>query len=276
MSEATDVIRQMGGVEVSKRRAPFLHRKVERLAARARIKTPRLYTITDSAPNACAVGLSSADSAIAVTTGLLCNLDENEIEAVLAHEIGHIQKGHCIEKTKVAMKAMTISTLAGMGGRSILTSDSDFTPGDDDSDDLLSMVLKVGLGVAVTAAGEATAANLLSGVSFRSEFEADECGGLLAKKPWALSSALRKIEELTKVGDKKFAPEVSQLFIISPTYLNYQTHPATADRVGRLGAMNDMSPKLASIPTIYCSSCGEKTDTDGKYCYWCGCEMSAG
>lgn len=273
MSEAAEVIERMGGVCVDKSRAPFLHRKVERLAVRAGIRKPLLYVIPDRTPNACAVGLSSDDSAVAVTTGLLSELDEYEIEAVLAHEIGHVQKGHCIEKTKIAMKAMAIGVVAEMSGRSIATSNLDFTPGDDDSDDLLSTVLKIGLGVAVAAVGTATAANLMTAASFQSEFEADECGGILAKKPWALANALRRIEAFAKIGEKKFSPEVSQLFIISPSYLNYQTHPATEERIQKLSSMASVFPKLATIATIYCSSCGEKTDEDGAYCYWCGSEL---
>ncbi len=275
MSDAAEVIERMGGVQVSKNRAPFCHRKIERLAARAGIKKPRVYVIPDSAPNAFAVGLSSDDTAVAVTTGLLSNLDENEIEAVLAHEIGHIQKGHYIEKTKVAMKAMAIGVVAEIGGGIIATSDVDFTPGDNDSSDLLSTVLKIGVGVAVAAAGAAVASNILTADSLRCEFEADECGGTLARKPWALASALKRIEEFTRVGEKKYAPEVSQLFIISPAYLNYQTHPPTAERIERLSHMNATLPKLANIPTFYCSSCGEKTDADGNYCYWCGGELDA-
>jgi heat shock protein HtpX len=275
MSKATEVLEQMGGMQVSKNRAPFCHRRIERLAARAGIKKPLVYVIPDSAPNACAVGLSRDDSAVAVTTGLLRNLDENEIESVLAHEVGHIQKGHCIEKTKVAMKAMAISAVAEIGGRMMATSDLDLTPDDDDPDDLLSTALKIGIGAAVAGAGGAAASNIMTADSFRSEFEADECGGEFGRKPWALASALKRIEDLTKVGEKKFAPEVSQLFIISPAYLNYQTHPPTAERIQRLSNMDTELPKLPNIPTIYCSSCGEKTDGDGSYCYWCGGELDA-
>lgn len=274
MSEAAEVMEQLGGVEVSRNKAPFYHSKLERLATRAGIKTPRTYVIPDNAPNACAVGLSRDDTAVGVTTGLLSNLDEHEIEAVLAHEIGHIQKGHSIEKTKVAMKALVISSAAGFGGHMIATSDLDLTPGDDDSDDLLSTVLKIGFGVAAAAAGSAVASSVLTSASFRSEFEADESGGILAGKPWALASALERIQKLTQVGEKKYVPEVSQLFIISPAYLNHQTHPPTSERIKRLLEFKAKRPEMVHLPTIYCSSCGEKTDADGRYCYWCGCDLN--
>ena len=273
MSEAAEVIERMGGVCVDKGRAPFLHRKVERLAGRAGIGMPRIYVIADPMPNACAVGLSTSDAAVAVTTGLLRELDEFEVETVLAHEIGHIQKGHCIEKTRVAMKALAISSVAELSGRALVNSDLDFTPGDDDSDDMLSMAIKLGLGLAVAAAGSGAASNLMSTASFQSEFEADEYGGALARRPWALASALGKIETLAKMGIKHFEPEVSQLFIVSPAYLNHKTHPATEERILRLSSVPNALPKIQNVPTIFCTSCGEKTDEDGNYCYWCGGEL---
>lgn len=273
MTKASKVIEGMGGVKVSKSRAPFCHKKIERLAARAGIKVPCLYIIPDNAPNACAVGLSKDDTAIAVTTGLISTLDENEIEAVLAHEIGHIQLGHCIEKTKVAMKAMALVAAADIGGRIIAASDLDFTPDDDDSDDLLSVALRVGLGIAASAAGTVVASHIMSTASLRSEFEADECGGQLTRKPWALVSALKRIEEFTLISKKKLVPEISQLFIISPEYLNYRTHPPTIERIKKLSSLDTRVPEVVSMPTIYCSTCGEKTDADGNYCYWCGGEI---
>jgi heat shock protein HtpX len=232
---------------------------------------PRAYVIPDNGPNACAVGLSINDTAVGVTTGLLNILDEHEIEAVLAHEVGHIQNGHSIEKTRVAMKALAISSAAGLAGHMIATSDLDFTPSDDDSDDLLSTVLKIGVGLATAAAGSAVASNIQTSVSFRSEFEADKSGGMLSGKPWALANALKIIQAQTNVGEKKYMPEVSQLFIISPAYLNHQTHPPTSDRIKSLLEFTAKYPEIAHLPTIYCSSCGEKTDSDGRYCNWCGC-----
>lgn len=275
MSEAAKLLEQMGGVELKKERAPFCHKKVERLAARAGIEKPRVFVIPESAPNACAVALSSDDAAIAVTAGLLTNLDEHEIEAVLAHEIGHIQRGHSFEKTKVAMKALAVSLVAEAGGRTIATSGIDVTPDDDDADDWASVMVRVGAGALVAAAGQATASSMLTDTSFRAEFEADESGSALSRKPWALAAALKKIETLTQVGEKQYAPEVSQLFIVSPAYLHHQTHPPTPERVNKLQALAAQAPPQASVPTIYCSACGEKTDADGRHCYWCGTPLES-
>jgi len=274
MGEATKVLEQMGGKRVTKAQAPFYYGKVERLACRAKMKMPQLYVIPERTPNACAVSTSDEDTAVAVTTGLMQALDEDEIDAVLAHEIGHIQKGHSIEKTKIAMKAMAISTVAAVGGDLLIHSDVDFTPDDDDTDDFLSMAIKIGIGVAASSAGSAVAANMMSKNSFASEFEADECGATLSRKPWALSRALQRLESLMVGGEKQYAPEVSQLFIVSPTYLQYETHPPTKERMDRLAKLEVEVQKVKGVPTIFCPSCGIKTDEDGKFCYWCGVELA--
>lgn len=270
MGEADQIIANMGGILISPNDAPFCYNMTRRLAARARIPVPRIYVIPEPAPNAFAVGLTLDDSALAVTTGLLQQLDEYEIEAVLGHEIGHIQKGHSVSKTQVAMKAMAIATTALAAGHQIATSDIDLTPGDDDPDDPLSLILKLGAGAAVAGAGTAAASSILSRNSFQAEFEADQCSAELAKKPWALSRALRRIERLMVKSKMHHAPEVAQLFIISPAYLDYQTHPPTSERVARLNVLPRAVAEIGPVSTMFCGSCGEKTDADGRFCYWCG------
>ncbi len=268
---------ELGGARVSKLQAPFLHQKVARLVARAGIPMPSVFVIPESLPNACAVGLADDDMAVAVTSGLLKHLDEHQIEAVLAHEIGHIQHGHSVAKTKVALKGLGLSMIGRSIGRRIATSETDWTPDDDDDDDLASMLFKLCAGAAVAAAGDAVAAGVMGAAAFRSEFEADEAGGQLSKKPWALASALQTIEALGREGNRKYASEVAQLFIIDPDFVNHKTHPDTLERVQKLeqtlALMEGVSPEAASVPTSFCTSCGEKTDSDGKFCYWCGSEV---
>jgi heat shock protein HtpX len=277
MGQAAQIMEQMGGAQVSKIQAPFLHKKVARLVARAGIPMPAIFVIPDSLPNACAVGLADDDMAIAVTSGLLTVLDEHQIEAVLAHEVGHIQHGHSVAKTKVALKGLGIAMVGSSIGRSIATSNADWTPDDDNDDDLASTLLKLCAGAAVAAAGNAVAAGVMGAAAFRSEFEADDAGGRLSKKPWALASALQMIEALGREGSKKYASEVAQLFILAPDFVGHKTHPDTRERVQKLERtlllMEGVSPETATVSTLFCTSCGEKTDADGKYCYWCGSEV---
>lgn len=276
MSEAVKVLETLGGIEVARAVAPFLHGRVERLAIKAGIEKPRVFLIREEAPNACAVGLSASDSAVAVTTGLVSVLDEQEIEAVLAHEVAHIAKGHSVAKTRVAMRAVGMSLAAGLIGGAIATSDLDLTPDDGDADDWLSAAGKALGGAVVQAGGNALAGSMLTDVSLESEFEADEMGGQLCGKPWALIRALRKLEDLLLEGERQYAAEISQLFIVSPAYLHYETHPPTIERIGKLQMQQSLRAEIADQSTLFCTSCGEKTDSDGKYCYWCGSGLEPG
>lgn len=261
---------EMGGLLTNPIDAPFCHSVLKRLAQRAKIVTPALYIVRDPAPNAFAVGLEKDDSAVAVTTGLLRALDEHEIEGVLGHEVGHIQQGHSVAKTRIAMRALGLAATAIAAGQALATSDIDFTPGDDDPDDILSGILKIGTGALVAATGGVVASNMLQKESFKSEFEADFWGASFSKKPWALRRALSKMERLVAAPGVNYAPEISQLFIIAPSYGNYETHPPTGERAVRLERLSSPLPEVAEVETIFCPYCGDKTDGDGAYCYWCG------
>ena len=273
MSQVAEILRSIGGEPLTKGRAPFLEHKLARLAKRARISTPALYIIKNELPNACAVGLSQTDSAVAVTSGLLNSLDEYQIEAVLAHEIGHIQKGHSIAKTQVAMKALMIAGGGAFFAGELASSGIDFTPEDDDPDDLVSALLRLCLAGGVAAVGGGIASGLMSDKAFESEFEADRAGAELSGKGWALASALQSIEDRSKASSKTHDPRVSQLFIVSPEYLGHATHPPAPDRIARLLAEPGSVVAVSEVPTQFCFSCGEKTDSDGKHCYWCGIRL---
>lgn len=80
-----------GAREVAPAEAPKLHSMLDRLSREAGIPKPKLYVVQDNNPNAFAFGRTQGSSGIAVHTGLLNTLDESEVEAVLAHEVGHIK-----------------------------------------------------------------------------------------------------------------------------------------------------------------------------------------
>ena len=224
-----------------------------------------------SNPNALAVGLSSDDTAIAVSSALFYNLNENELEGVIAHEIGHIAKGHSIKKTQVAMKAMAIAATGEIAGTVIMNSNINLNPWDNGSNDLLSVGLKLFAGVAAVGVGAAIGYKWLTDENLKNEYEADNVGARISKKSWALSGALSKIERLMSTTTKQYKPEVAQLFLISPSYLKIQTHPPTSERIKQLSLLSDKGkPFVSDVSTIFCSTCGDKTDEDGSYCYWCG------
>ena len=271
MSEASAVMKYYGAVLVEKERAPFYHRTTERLAKITGIMKPSLHILPPDNPNALAFGRSPDDTAIAVSSALFCKLDENELESIIAHEIAHIAKGHTLKKSEVAMKALGIALTGEIAGRAIMTSDADFTPWDNDNDDILSFILKIGVGLLATGVGAAIGTKWLTDENFRCEYEADNTGAEISKKSWALVRALSKLENMMKQFTVRYKPEVAQLFIISPSYLEGQSHPHTSDRICKLSQLSNQSKSpIPDLPTIFCSTCGDKTDSDGKYCSWCG------
>ena len=88
-----------------------------------------------------------------------------------------------------------------VAGELLLNSDIDFTPDDDGADDVGSTLMKLFGRAIVQVGGDALAGSLLTAATFDSEFEADECGDTLSRKPWALATAPGKIEQLTLGGD---------------------------------------------------------------------------
>jgi heat shock protein HtpX len=272
-----------GGFEVSKEETPFYYKLVEECCKKVQMKRPKLYVIPDEEANAFTTG--SRDSAlIATTTGLLEILNEDELEAVISHEIGHIQFGDVQEKTKVALKALPAIAAGTIASTLLITSDIDFTPWDDDSDDWLSLGLKVFAGLAIAGLTKYATEKWSMKTSYKCEYRADEFAGELSKKPWALASALEKIEKKLSMN-KKLPAEIAQLFIVSPVSelsraKGSSTHPPTTSRIQELLNQYRVGkhyiPKnesLQSVPTFFCSICGMKTDSDGSYCMYCGSDV---
>jgi len=164
--------------EVKPAEAPKLHAMLERLSSEAGIPKPKLYVVNDRNPNAFAFGRTQGSSGIAVHTGLLDALDEHEVEAVLAHEVGHIKHRDVMIMTVAsALPIMLYYAVIIFGGR-------------DDRDRGLN-------GIILTFVG-AMLAQLLGQVmvmwlSRRREYYADAFAAYATRRPESLMSALAKI-----------------------------------------------------------------------------------
>src|SRR2546426_11906901 len=119
------VLRMYGAQEIDEAQAPELFAVVRRLAQQARIPMPRVYLIPQETPNAFATGRNPQNAAVAVTEGIMRLLDREELEGVLAHELGHVQNRDTLIMTVAATLAGALSHLANMamwgamlGGRS--------------------------------------------------------------------------------------------------------------------------------------------------------------
>ena len=226
-------IKAAHAVEVDANSAPDLHQMVSSLAASAGIPTPRVYLSPSPQPNAFATGRNPANSAVAVTEGLLANCPPNEVRAVLAHELGHIRNRDILIGSIAAAIATAISLLANMAMFAGMFGGSD----DDDGPNAGSMLLMAL--VAPMAAGL-----LQMAVSRSREFDADRYGAQLSGDPLALASALRRLEALSQRSPMDITPAQASAWIVNPLTGTrkdfsrlFMTHPPVEERVRRLEEM---------------------------------------
>ncbi len=230
------VLRMHGAQELTAAEAPRLHAMLEELSRKAEIPTPKLYRIADSTPNAFATGRDPAHGVVAVTDGIVQLLTERELRGVIAHELAHIKNRDILIATVGAVLAGAISHIASMAQWSAILGGAS---GDDEDEG-------GGAGALVLAFVAPFAAMLHQfAVSRAREFGADATGARIADDPEALASALLKLERGAALMPPAHAtPATASLFIVNPLTAGervarwFSTHPATADRVARLRALD--------------------------------------
>jgi len=222
----TIVIKSMGAKILTESEAPELHEMINRLCSMADLPKPRIAMVKTNVPNAFATGRNQRNAVVAVTTGLMQQLNSSELEAVLAHELTHVKNRDAM----VLTIASFISTLAyylmlfGGGGRR-----------DKDSGNAILIFLA---SIVVYAASYL----LIMSLSRYREFAADRGASIITGQPSQLASALRKIsvgisripnEDLRKVeGANAFfiIPAVSK----STIFNLFSTHPSLEARLAAL------------------------------------------
>ncbi len=218
--------------EISKSDNPRLYRIVENLAVTDGLTTPKIYIINDPAPNAFATGRKQTTSAVCVTSGLLEIMNDQELEAVLAHELGHIKNYDMrVNMISFALTAV-ISLLAD------IMIQVAFFGGNDREESNQTFVL-FGLVAAILAPIIASLIQLA--ISRQREYLADATGAMTTRYPEGLISALQKIET-TGSALQKTNTATAHFFFANPlkghsvTNL-FSTHPPIADRIARLKSM---------------------------------------
>jgi heat shock protein HtpX len=221
------VLRMHQARPVSRASAPDLVGLVEQLAQRAGLPMPVVYLLETSQPNAFATGRDPANSAVAVTRGLVQSCDPEELAGVIAHELGHVKNRDTLLMTITA-------TLAGAIG---FLSQFAFFFGRDNRNPL------GGIGTLLVMIFAPLAAMLVQmAISRTREYSADRAGAEICGNPLWLARALQKIEQLARGVINEPAernPASAHLFIVNPLHMGgidnlFRTHPATADRVRRL------------------------------------------
>jgi heat shock protein HtpX len=217
---------------VTREQLPRAYEVVERLAAKDGIPVPKIYVIPTESPNAFATGRSPQHASVAVTHGILGLLDDEELEGVLAHELGHVKNRDILTSSIAATLAGAITLIARMGYWASLFGGYGGRGGRGRNGGGLSALLM--LIVAPIAA-----ALIQLAISRSREYEADATGAHTTGNPYALARALQKLEDYSKRVPLQATPSTAHLFIIAPLLGGafgswFSTHPPTKERIRRL------------------------------------------
>jgi heat shock protein HtpX len=217
---------------VTREQLPRAYEVVERLAAKDGIPVPKIYVIPTESPNAFATGRSPQHASVAVTHGILGLLDDEELEGVLAHELGHVKNRDILTSSIAATLAGAITLIARMGYWASLFGGYGGRGGRGRNGGGLGALLM--LIVAPIAA-----ALIQLAISRSREYEADATGAHTTGNPYALARALQKLEDYSKRVPLQATASTAHLFIIAPLIGGgvgslFSTHPPTKERIRRL------------------------------------------
>jgi len=216
---------------VTREQLPRAYAVVERLAAKDGIPVPKIYVIPTESPNAFATGRNPQHASVAVTHGILSLLDDEELEGVLAHELGHVKNRDILTSSIAATLAGAITLIARMGYWASLFGGYGGRGGRDRNGGLSALLMLI---VAPFAAMLIQLA-----ISRSREYEADATGAHTTGNPYALARALAKLEDYSKRVPLQASPSTAHLFIIAPLVGGgfgslFSTHPPTKERIRRL------------------------------------------
>jgi heat shock protein HtpX len=223
------VLKHYHAIPIDRHHARGLYQIVERLTRRAKLPMPALYIIPESQPNAFATGRDYEHAVVAVTEGLLDLMSDEEVEAVIAHELSHIKHYDMLIGTVTATLAGAIAMIAQFGA---------FFGGDRERPNPIVMIILM-----IVMPLVATMIQMM--VSRKREFMADEGAAYMTGHPEWLQSALAKLENYSHRHIMEDAdPQTAHMFIMNPLTGKefslsqlFSTHPSTQERIDRLEAL---------------------------------------
>lgn len=217
---------------VTREQLPRAYEIVERLTQKIGIPMPKIYVIPNESPNAFATGRNPSHASVAVTHGILGLLTDEELEGVLAHELGHVNNRDILISSVAATLAGAISMIASMGRWAMIFGGY----GRNDRSERGGG----GLGGLLMLIVAPIAASMIQlAVSRSREYQADATGAHFTGNPYALASALQKLDVYSRRVPLEASPSTAHLFIIQPFLgMNFgslfSTHPPIAKRIERL------------------------------------------
>jgi heat shock protein HtpX len=223
------VLRMYGAQIVTQEQAPEIYGMVDRLRQRAGLPMPVVAVAPHEQPNAFATGRNPSHAVVAVTTGILKYVPQEELEGVIAHELAHVKNRDMLISTIAAGIAGVLSNLPYLllfgGGR-------DEEGGHPYAQLGLALLAPIG------------AMLIQFAISRQREFEADRVGAQILGRPLPLANALRRLDALAHRIPMEVAPAAAPLAQVNPLAASgggfvrlFRTHPPTGERVARLEAM---------------------------------------
>jgi heat shock protein HtpX len=227
-------LRMYNAQPVTREQLPRAYAAVERLTAKQGLPMPKIYVLPSESPNAFATGRNPQHASVAVTHGILQLLDDEELEGVLAHELGHVRNRDILTSSIAATLAGAITMIARMGYWASLF--GGYGGGGRDSRERGG-----GMGGLFMLILAPIAASLIQlAISRSREYEADATGAHVTGNPYALARALQKLDDYSRRIPMRASPSTAHLFIVAPLlgsggFANlFSTHPPIKDRIQRL------------------------------------------
>lgn len=219
-----------GAKEIEKKDNPRFYRIVENLAITTGMPMPKVYIIDDPAPNAFATGRDPKHAIVAATTGIMEIMDDSELEAVMAHEMGHVQN------YDIRVSMIAFGLVSAIGFLSDLVLHMFFFGGDRDNREVPPYFYIIGIVLVILA--PIMAAIIQMAVSRQREYLADATGAMTTRHPEALASALEKLRDYGRPM-KNQSTSTAHLFFSNPLKKGFfsglfSTHPPLEERIARL------------------------------------------
>ncbi len=221
-----------GARQIEKRDNPRFYRIVENLAITTGMQTPKVYIIDDAAPNAFATGRDPKHAIVAATTGLIDMMSDSELEAVMAHEMGHVQN----YDIRISMIAFGLVSAVGLLTDIVLR--MLWFGGDNRRDNDNNSPIMMIVGVVVLILAPIIAAIVQMAISRQREYLADATSAMTTRNPDSMISALEKLKADGRPM-KRQNSATAHLYISNPLKTGFfgklfSTHPPLEDRIKRL------------------------------------------
>jgi heat shock protein HtpX len=225
-----------GAQPVTREQLPRVYQIVERLCAKTGLPMPKIFVIPTGSPNAFATGRNPNHASVAVTAGILDLLNDEELEGVLAHELGHVRNRDILISSIAATFAGAVTILARMAGWAAMFGGGGGRDRDRGGGGIISAI-------AMMILAPIAAMLIQMAVSRSREYQADATGAHFTGNPGALASALGKMEISARRLPMQASPSTAHMYILQPliggiSFGNlFSTHPPTAERIARLTGM---------------------------------------